>query len=96
MFWNLAILLLLVLCLSSDCSKGAEEELKFYSLATQMVALIPNILIAHFPVCRRLVSLREFKEYLQSLPFTQKAYVSWFNGDCREYHYGTLECVGRE
>lgn len=30
MFWNLAILLLPVLCLSSGSSKGAEEVLKFF------------------------------------------------------------------
>lgn len=29
-FWNLAILLLPVLCLSSGSSKGAEEVLKFF------------------------------------------------------------------
>lgn len=35
-FWNLPILLLPGWCLSSGSSKGAEEELKFFSLATQI------------------------------------------------------------
>lgn len=38
------------------------------------MALIPNILTAHFSVCRRPVSRRQFKEYLQSLSVTQKDY----------------------
>lgn len=50
----------------------------FFLWQHRQVALIPNILIAHFSVCRRLVSLRVFKEYLQSPPFTQKDDVSCF------------------